>query len=298
MIICRVVYRYVNQYTTSNLAPCILHPPSTTSDERALDIYSTMMTSTTTDNIQEVIQQLLKKHNVSFENGLTSEEVRSRREDAGYYNTVLPPIQCPAWICCLLPCIRHIPSMKLYQQIQPEDTEVRRNNGQYVRYDATTLVCGDIIRIADGDTVPADCIVLQLESDELLIDHRYITGDDKPVSITRNKDCGSNNTAAVFNVNSVTTIYWGGRVVLGAGIALCTGVGPNTYVSQLIQTKRFPPSNDLSTSAVTTSEVHMEEMVQLNGGIDSESNLIGDDENRMAGVALLRQNSRDSSARF
>jgi magnesium-transporting ATPase (P-type) len=254
-----------------------------------------MMSSTASDNIQEVIQQLLQKHNVSFENGLTSDEVRSRREDVGYYNTVAPPIQCPAWICCLLPCIRHIPSMKLYQQILPEDTEVRRNNGKYVRYDATTLVCGDIIRIADGDIIPADCIVLHLETEELLIDHRYITGDDKPVSIVKNKDGITSNSAVIFNVNAITTLYWGGRVVLGSGIAICTAVGPNTYVSKLIRSKRFPPSNILSSSS--TNEAHIEEMVQFNGDIDIELNRIGDEENHAAGVALLRQNSRDGSTR-
>ena len=256
-----------------------------------------MMASTTSDNnIQETIQQLLQKHNVSFENGLTSDEVRSRREDVGYYNAVLPPVQCPAWICCLLPCIRHIPSMKLYQQILPEDTEVRRNNGRYVRYDATTLVCGDIIRIADGDIIPADCVVLHLETDELLVDHRYITGDDKPVSIIKNS--GDNNPAVVFNVNTLTTLYWGGRVVLGSGIALCTAVGPNTYVSKLIQTKRFPPTNIISSSILSSaSEGYTEEMVQLNGEVDIESNRTDDDEKRAAGVALLRQNSRDVSTR-
>lgn len=255
-----------------------------------------MMTSTATDNIQETIQQLLQKHNVSFENGLTSDEVQSRREDVGYYNTVLPPIQCPAWICCLLPCIRHIPSMKLYQQILPEDTEVRRNQGKYIRYDATTLVCGDIIRIADGDIIPADCIVLQLETDELLIDHRYITGDEKPVSIVTNKDpITAAASAVVFNVNTLTTLYWGGRVVLGSGIAICTAVGPNTYVSKLIQAKRFPPSNTTSTS-LSTNEAYTEEMVQLRGDVDIESNQTDDNENRVVGIALLRQNSRDGSS--
>jgi magnesium-transporting ATPase (P-type) len=180
--------------------------------------------------------------------------------------------------------------MKLYQQIVPEDTEVRRNQGKYVRYDATALVCGDVIRIADGDLVPADCILLQLETDELLVDHRYITGDDKPVSIVKNNGSLASD---IFNVNALTTIYWGGRVVLGSGIALCTAVGPNTYVSKLIQTKRFPPSCNTSS---TTNEAYIEEMVQLKG--DIESNRVDDEENHITGTALLRQSSRDGSSRI
>jgi E1-E2 ATPase/Cation transporter/ATPase, N-terminus len=243
--------------------------------------------SSVNTDVQKTIQQLLRRFDVSFESGLTTNEVHSRREDVGYYNTVPPPIQCPAWICCLLPCIRYVPSMKLYQQIQPEDAEVRRNNGRYVRYDASTLVCGDIIRIEEGDVIPADCIVLQLlegKSDELLVDHRYITGDEKPVSVKRNKNILSSSVdgaaSSCFNVDTISTIYWGGRVVLGSALAICVAVGPNTYVSKLIQAKQFPQT----IRSTTPSD-----------GVDIISD---DDGDCNTGVALLRQNSRDCSSRI
>jgi magnesium-transporting ATPase (P-type) len=220
------------------------------------------------DRLKELLHQLRV---LSLDHGLTSDEVSSRREDAGHFNTVAPPIQCPAWICCLLPCIRHIPSMKAYQQIQPEDAEVKRE-GRWIRYDASALVQGDIIRIAKGDIIPADCIALQLDDDELLVDHRLVSGNDKPVSI-RKVDTGN-----AFNVSEVLTLYWGGRVVQGSGVAVCVAVGPNTQVAQLIQTKRFP---------VTPRTA-------LDDGAPMQEDVLERSDENSVGIALLRQSSRDS----
>ena len=55
--------------------------------------------------------------------------------------------------------------MKLFATIQPDDAEILRN-GQWIRYDATSLVTGDIIRLEEGDLIPADCIVLMDDDNE------------------------------------------------------------------------------------------------------------------------------------
>jgi E1-E2 ATPase len=249
--------------------------------------------ATSTLQVQEKIQQILQQHNVSFGHGLSSDDVISRRETTGHFNTVKPPIQCPAWICCLLPCIRHIPSMKAYQQIQPEDAEVKRD-GRWIRYDASALVCGDIIRIDEGDIVPADCIVLMLDnnSTELLIDHRYVSGDDKPVSIKNVFDPTTTTATTEYNIDKITTLYWGGRVVLGSGIAVCIAVGPNTLVATLIQSKKFPPSPTATMSSSFDNITMDTASSQLN--VDMGSNR--EDDN--VGVALLRQNSRERASQL
>jgi magnesium-transporting ATPase (P-type) len=245
--------------------------------------------------IQENIQQILQQQQASFEYGLSSDDVISRREESGHFNTVKPPVQCPAWICCLLPCIRHIPSMKAYQQIQPEDAEVKRG-GRWIRYDASALVCGDIIRIEEGDIVPADCIVITLDknSNELLIDHRYVSGDDKPISIKSIVD-HSSASPSEYNVDKITTVFWGGRVVLGSGIAVCIAVGPNTRVATLIQNKKFPPPTGMASSIISNS--------YDNTTIDTPSQLQLpptelNREDDTVGVALLRQNSREGSTQM
>ena len=79
---------------------------------------------------------------------------RARVHDAAY-NVVPPPIACPAWLCILLPCLQSLPSMQHYTALGFDEmaAEVLRN-GHYVRYDASALVCGDIIRLEEGDDIP------------------------------------------------------------------------------------------------------------------------------------------------
>jgi hypothetical protein len=174
----------------------------------------------------------------NLETGLTSDQAIQRRESEGSFNVVRPPVDCPSWVCCLLPCIKHVPSMKAFSQIKPEDAEVLRN-GKWIRYDAASLVVGDVIRLEEGDVVPADCVVVMRsstssdeEEEEVLVDLRNITGEEQLKSIT---------SGATSNINR-TKLYLGGKVVQGGGItAVITSIGPNTLLAKLIREKRFPP---------------------------------------------------------
>jgi hypothetical protein len=167
------------------------------------------------------------------ENGLSADEASAKRVEDGYFNTVDPPINCPGWLCIVLPCIKHVPSMKIFAQIKPEDAEVKRD-GRWIRYDASSLVAGDVIRLEEGDGIPADCVILQLEEgcDEMLVDHRYVTGEDKPRSCTHRSD----GTAKPIQ------LFWGGQVVQGSALAVVTATGPKTMVASMIRDKRFPPT--------------------------------------------------------
>lgn len=168
--------------------------------------------------------QLLERLDVVQDKGLSTDEASSRRQEVGHFNTVDPPIQCPAWICCLLPCIKHIPSMKAYRQMQPEDAEVLRD-GRWIRYDASSLVRGDIVRLEEGDVVPADCMVLQLEDgcEEVVVDHRLIQGGSP--------------------LTNPTQMYYGEQLVVGSCLAVCTAIGPETRMARLIQQGKFPSDN-------------------------------------------------------
>jgi hypothetical protein len=143
--------------------------------------------TTSTMKLSQAQLDQLEQLNTNIEKGLTTDDAAARLSESGGLNTVAPPIHCPAWICCLLPCLKHLKSMKAFRQIKPEDAEVLRN-GKWIRYDATSLVKGDIIRLEERDMVPADCIVLCLDYDAvapfetLLVDHCHVTGEDKPRS--------------------------------------------------------------------------------------------------------------------
>ena len=195
---------------------------------------------------------LLAQLGSALEQGLSTDDVVARRErdHHGQYNVVDPPLKCPAWICCLLPCIQHVPSMKAFRALQPDDVEVRRN-GKWIRYDASCLVVGDILRLEEGDVVPCDCVVLQLllsssesnsksnaaaSSEQLLVDHRFVTGEDKP-------------RAASYSTETLRTtptqLFWGAQVVQGRALCVATAIGPNTLVASLIRDGRFPPKSNV-----------------------------------------------------
>jgi len=167
--------------------------------------------------------------------GLTRDGAAEKREEDGCYNVVDPPINCPGWVCCLLPCIKSIPSMKVFRSIKPEDAEVLRD-GKWVRYDATSLVRGDIIRLEEGDIVPADCVVLMVEDDHMLVDGRYVTGEDSP------RSCDKDTTTGIVKPMQ---LFYGSHVVQGMGEAVVTAIGPNTMLARVIKEKRFPPESNL-----------------------------------------------------
>ena len=154
--------------------------------------------------------------------------------------------------------------MKQFRLVQPDDAEVMRN-GTWIRYDYTSLVVGDVVRLVEGDIVPADCIVISLGMDhvdstivvdeensnstttttnnnnttmEMTVDSHLITGETKPRHIISNQSNGT--------IDNLTTLYFGSRVFEGACIAVVTATGNRVVLAKLIKEGRWPPSIDLS----------------------------------------------------
>lgn len=240
--------------------------------------------------ITEHQQQLLSRLGANYTNGLTTSEASNRRNSKiGGLNKVQKPINCPSWVCCLLPCINHIPSMKQFKYVQPDDAEVLRDGG-WIRYDAASLVLGDIVRLAEGDVVPADCVVISLgmehvdvtsivgddEEDvgntttssnvesltELTVDSHYITGETKP----RHIPARSNQTV------QSALLYYGSRVLEGACIAVVTGCGEGTILAKLIKEGRWPPKQDLSDEVEEIGRMNMDES-SVNDDYDSSGSI-------------------------
>jgi len=159
-------------------------------------------------------------------------------------NRLRPPVDCPKWVCCLLPCIKNIPSMKRFRQVQPHDAEVLRQGGEWVNYDASTISRGDILRIREGDRVPADCVVLSIGYDhltaanydsnaELVVDDSDVTGRVKPITIT-----ASNSDT------KLCTIHYASQVLHGSAIVVANAVGSQTKLASLIRQGKWPPSRN------------------------------------------------------
>ena len=149
--------------------------------------------------------------------------------------------------------------MKKFRNLRPDDAEVLRD-GRWVNYDAPSLVRGDVIRLSEGDGVPADCVVLSLGMDHaavgdaeegeprgdrresfqseaegyegtLVADVSSVTGEHRPRTVAPRGD----GTA------DPVRLYYGGRVLQGCGIAVVTAVGPHTALAILMREGRWPP---------------------------------------------------------
>eukprot|EP00531_Pseudo-nitzschia_arenysensis_P008050 CAMPEP_0116136466 /NCGR_PEP_ID=MMETSP0329-20121206/11738_1 /TAXON_ID=697910 /ORGANISM="Pseudo-nitzschia arenysensis, Strain B593" /LENGTH=237 /DNA_ID=CAMNT_0003631333 /DNA_START=24 /DNA_END=737 /DNA_ORIENTATION=- len=169
-----------------------------------------------------------------LKSGYTTDEASQVRElvHNDSFNVVPPPVDCPAWLCIVLPCINHLKSMKAHKNCTPEDAEVLRN-GKWIRYDAASLVMGDVIRLEEGDIVPADCVVAvdDNQEDALLVDLRVVTGQSRPKQLNADK----------VGTRGQRTLLLGGTVVQGFATALVTATGTETVLGQLIKTGKFPP---------------------------------------------------------
>lgn len=224
--------------------------------------------------------QLLKTLKTDYVKGLPkpSDTVTDETE----YNIIPPPLNCPQWACIILPCLNHLPSMKLFKLIRPTEAEVRKDS-KWVIYDAISITKGDIIRISDGDIVPADVVVLSLgmdfvdvppsEDDEekgledndkqdteqpsdeglfvgdVVVDSSSVNGFTKPQTIT---------VANVSAIENNTTLYAGSMLLQGSCIAVVTKTGPETLLGTLIKKGKWPPKAEMvmdSKGDITSSVV-------------------------------------------
>ncbi|HVU00634.1 MAG TPA: HAD-IC family P-type ATPase [Polyangiaceae bacterium] len=97
---------------------------------------------------------------------------------------------------------------------------VARRDGVAETVDADTLVPGDVVQLAAGDVVPADCRVLEASS--LEVDASSLTGESLPVK----KFAAPSFEAQVADRTSM--IYEGTTVVAGTATAIVVAVGEHT----------------------------------------------------------------------
>ena len=204
--------------------------PEENGDVLLVEVWEELQRQRADDNADDESTVRLSNH---LKSGYTTDEASQVRElvhnDA--FNVVPPPVDCPAWLCIVLPCINHLKSMKAHKNCIPEDAEVLRN-GKWMRYDAASLVIGDVIRLEEGDVVPADCVIAldNDQQDELLVDLRVVTGETRPKQLNMNE----------LKTRKQRTLLYGGTVVQGYATALVTAIGTETILGKLIKNGKFP----------------------------------------------------------
>mmetsp|Transcript_41321 Transcript_41321/g.54304 ORF Transcript_41321/g.54304 Transcript_41321/m.54304 type:complete len:200 (+) Transcript_41321:41-640(+) len=190
-----------------------------------------MLPEDETEIHKEPVHVVLEKLNTSAEKGLTSSEASRTREVFGE-NILKKPVDCPSWLCCLLPCLGNVESNQYFGEVVPDDAMVMRG-GRWVTIDASSLVRGDIVKIRAGESVAADMRIIECNR-ETKVDQSPITGsrEEKVLAV----DSDSDNF-----LDSANMIFTSSHITKGECKAVVVAVGTETVLHQLIQSKRWPP---------------------------------------------------------
>lgn len=114
------------------------------------------------------------------------------------------------------------------QEYSANEAKVVRN-GSVKRIRAEELVPGDIVSVAVGDRIPADCRVLSIQSNSFRVDQAILTGESESVS----KGANAIKDARAVKQDQVNMLFSGTTVVVGHASALVVQTGANTAIGDI-----------------------------------------------------------------
>ena len=94
--------------------------------------------------------------------------------------------------------------------------------------DEKDLVPGDILPINSGDSIRADCLII--EASHLQVSQSYLTGESEPVRKTAISQCEKDGKS-LFELENV--LFMGTNVISGNGLALVLRTGDGELSSKL-----------------------------------------------------------------
>lgn len=115
--------------------------------------------------------------------------------------------------------------MESFRNMLPQMISVVRDE-QVSRIEARLLVPGDVILLEEGDRVPADGRLIEVN--QLKVDHASLTGESEPQ--LRKLACTHDNLLESRNM-----VFSGTLVQSGNGKALVYGTGMNTQIGRIVQ---------------------------------------------------------------
>ncbi|ORY01787.1 hypothetical protein K493DRAFT_277715, partial [Basidiobolus meristosporus CBS 931.73] len=121
-------------------------------------------------------------------------------------------------------------AIEALKEYSPHEAKVLRD-GTLTKLHATELVPGDIIEVAVGDKIPADCRLLELISSSIRIDQAILTGES--VSVNKNTDAIKDEGAVKQDQTNV--MFSGTTVVLGKAKAVVVQTGSQTAIGDIHQ---------------------------------------------------------------
>ena len=114
------------------------------------------------------------------------------------------------------------------QEYSANEAKVVRN-GSVKRIKADDLVPGDVISIAVGDRIPADCRVLSIQSNSFRVDQAILTGESESVG----KDTNALNDSRAVKQDQINMLFSGTTVVTGHATALVVLTGASTAIGDI-----------------------------------------------------------------
>ncbi|KID87054.1 ATPase, P-type, calcium-transporting [Metarhizium guizhouense ARSEF 977] len=116
------------------------------------------------------------------------------------------------------------------QEYSANESNVIRNHGHVARVKADELVPGDIVTVAVGDRIPADCRVIAIESNSFAVDQAILTGESE--SVGKDDEVVVKDERAVLQ-DQVNMLFSGTTVVTGRARAVVVLTGSNTAIGDI-----------------------------------------------------------------
>ncbi|KAI9839611.1 MAG: hypothetical protein M1819_002237 [Sarea resinae] len=114
------------------------------------------------------------------------------------------------------------------QEYSANEAKVIRN-GALKRVKAEELVPGDVITVAIGDRIPADCRLLSIQSNSFGVDQAILTGESESVG----KDTNVVNDAQAVKQEQINMLFSGTTVVTGHATAIVVLTGTSTAIGDI-----------------------------------------------------------------
>lgn len=114
------------------------------------------------------------------------------------------------------------------QEYSANEAKVVRD-GQVQKIKAEELVPGDVVTIAIGDRIPADCRLLSIQSNSFAVDQAILTGESESVS----KDYKAIKDPQAVKQDQVNMLFSGTTVVTGHAAAIVVLTGGSTAIGDI-----------------------------------------------------------------
>ena len=121
-------------------------------------------------------------------------------------------------------------AIKALQEYSANEANVIRNGGHVSRLKAEELVPGDIVTIAIGDRIPADCRVVVIESNNFAVDQAILTGESE--SVGKDASLVLKDEKAVLQ-DQGNMLFSGTTVVTGRAKAIVVQTGSSTAIGDI-----------------------------------------------------------------